>query len=192
LCVTQSFSDRLGKRLRQILKNPGKCLVGIPRQNVGPKSSFWDRYDRQEVRDLLSESHHYASSLITRPDSAPWIDQPGYWNRVKDLWRYRDVTLVRGSEKSLTADMMSEARLVREIVVPHKNAFNQYDQLLEKVGTPSIAILCLGPTATVMAVDLCNLGVHAIDLGHIGMFLRKHERGLPMKVTEADRAFDRQ
>jgi hypothetical protein len=29
--------------------------------------------------------------------------------------------------------------------------------------------------------------VHAIDLGHVGMFLRKRRRGEPMTVTAADK-----
>lgn len=190
LCITQTYTDHLAKRLRKILANPqGDCLVGIPRQ-AGPKKEFWSKYDRQKVRDLFSADHHYASALITRPDSAPWIDTPEYWDKVKDLWRDKDVTLVRGSTKSLTSDIMVEARSVREIIVPHKNAFMRYGELLEKVGRPSVAILCLGPTATVMAYDLSKLGVHAMDLGHIGMFLRKHEQHIPMTVTQEDREFD--
>jgi hypothetical protein len=38
-----------------------------------------------------------------------------------------------------------------------------------------------------MAVDLCAIGIQAIDLGHIGLFLRKHRRGEPMVVTQADK-----
>jgi hypothetical protein len=38
-----------------------------------------------------------------------------------------------------------------------------------------------------MAVDLCAKGVHAIDLGHVGMFVHKKRRGEPMWVTDADK-----
>jgi hypothetical protein len=34
-------------------------------------------------------------------------------------------------------------------------------------------IICLGPTATVLAERLAKKGVHALDLGHIGMFMRR-------------------
>jgi hypothetical protein len=37
-------------------------------------------------------------------------------------------------------------------------------------------------------VDLCAKGVHAIDLGHVGMFLRKARAGRPMTVTTEDKA----
>jgi hypothetical protein len=39
----------------------------------------------------------------------------------------------------------------------------------------------------VLAVDLARRGVHAVDLGHVGMFWRKHRRGEPMWVTKADK-----
>jgi hypothetical protein len=39
----------------------------------------------------------------------------------------------------------------------------------------------------VMAADLCAKGVHAIDIGHVGLFLKKHRRGESMTVTEADK-----
>lgn len=189
-CVTQRPLPELATALRRILRDPGDCLVGIPRQGAGPKALFWSRYDRPEIRDMLSLDD-YASACITRPDSAPWIDNPDYWDLVRKLWLGKDVTLVRGSEKSLTADMLNGAASVREIVAPARDAFAGYDALLERVGRPSTAILCLGPTATVMAHDLCRRGVHAIDLGHVGMFLRKHEKGEPMIVTAADKAVDR-
>ena len=59
----------------------------------------------------------------------------------------------------------------------------------DRIGTPDHSVLlCLGPTATVLAVDLCARGVHAVDLGHLGMFWKKRLRGLPMWVTPEDKA----
>jgi hypothetical protein len=58
---------------------------------------------------------------------------------------------------------------------------------MKRIGTPDRALLCCGATATVLAVDLSARGVHAIDLGHAGMFLRKWRRGDPVQVTDADR-----
>jgi hypothetical protein len=41
-----------------------------------------------------------------------------------------------------------------------------------------LVLLGLGPTATVLAVDLCRRGIHALDLGHVAMFLRKYRKGV--------------
>jgi hypothetical protein len=40
-------------------------------------------------------------------------------------------------------------------------------------------------------VDLCKRGVHAIDFGHVAIFMRKRKRGEPLVVTEDDKAVDR-
>lgn len=183
---SQVGHPELSRRLREILKDSGACLVGIPNiHSDTPKSEFWRKYEL--ASRFLTPDRRYCSSFVTRPDSAPWIDTPTYWAAVETLWVDQDVTLVRGSEKSLTALDLRGARSVTEIVAPRQHAWVDYAQLLERVGRPKRALLCLGPTATVMAVDLAAVGVHAVDLGHIGMFLRKHRRGEPMVRTEEDK-----
>lgn len=189
-CITQKQVAPIAAVLRALLKYPGQCLVGIPRQGIGPKAGFWAKYDRPDIHALFRDGP-YASAFITRPDSAPWIDRPDYWKKLKSLWQGKRVTLVRGSVKSLTAEMLADAAEVREIVCVPKNAYDDYGYIMSRIGDAQTVLLCLGPTATIMAAELSQRGQHAIDLGHIGMFLRKHERGQPMKVTEEDKAFDR-
>ncbi len=183
---SQPADKNLSQRLREILLDSGSCMVGIPNiLSATPKAEFWGKHAKYS--SLLDSSRRYVSSFITRPDSAPWINTPEYWEMVESLWAGLDVTLVRGSSKSLTADDLLSARTVTEIIAPRQGAWAEYDSLLERIGKPERAILCLGPTATVMAVDLCARGVHAIDFGHGGMFRRKHLRGDPMWVSEADK-----
>lgn len=176
----------LQQRLFDILKAPGDCLVGIPNiRSETPKAAHWGKH--MVYSRLLQEGRSYVSSFVTRPDSAPWINVPDYWARLESLWIGQPVTLVRGSSKSLIAEDLIGAGTVTEIIAPRQHAWAEYAALLARVGTPTRALLCLGPTATVMAVDLCAKGVHAIDLGHVGMFLRKQRRGEPMWVTDKDR-----
>jgi hypothetical protein len=183
---SQDADPGLSDRLRAILVDSGPCLVGIPNiRSDTPKAEFWGKFMR--YAELLVDERSYVSSFITRPDSAPWINTDDYWTRLESLWRDQDVTLVRGSTKSLTADDLVGARTVTEVICPRQHAWGSYRSILDRIGTPARALICLGPTATVMAVDLCARGVHAIDLGHVGMFLRKRKRGEPMWVTDRDR-----
>lgn len=188
---SQVADDALSLRLGAILADSGDCLVGIPnihavidQQVSDQKVEHWSKYLSYHRR--LSD-RAYVSAFVTRPDSAPWIDTPEYWALIESLWVGQDVTLVRGSGKSLVAADLVDAATVTEILAPKQHAWAVYDQLLERIGRPKRALLCLGPTATVMAVDLCARGVHAIDLGHVGMFIRKHRRGEPMWLTKEDR-----
>jgi hypothetical protein len=183
----QRFDPALSRRLQGILQTSGHCLVGIPNiRSATPKASFWRKY--LPAAELLGAGP-YGSAFVTRPDSAPWIDTPAYWASLEALWRDQEVALLRGSERSLTAADLTGARQVHEIVGPDRDAWSKAQRLLERVlytGAKRV-LLCLGPTATVLAVDLCAVGAHAIDLGHVGMFLRKHRRGEPMVVTQADK-----
>lgn len=184
----QRSDDRLQWRLQAILKDSGRCLVGIPNlRSETPKGSFWEKY--QSASGLLAP-REYVSSFITRPDSAPWIDTDEYWELLEALWVGQDVTLVHGGRHGLTEADLVGARRVREVAGPEVDAWECYDELLDRIleHEPKRVLLCLGPAATVMADDLCARGVHAIDLGHIGMFLRKHRRGEPLVVTDEDRA----
>jgi hypothetical protein len=183
---SQEGNQELSKRLREILKNSGKCLVGIPNiRSDTPKADFWGKF---MVYAQYLGDRQYVSSFVTRPDSAPWINTDAYWDKLESLWRGRAVTLVRGSSKSLTADDLIGAGEITEIVAPRQHAFAQYGDLLKRIGRPERVLICLGPTATVMAVDLCAKGVHAIDLGHVGMFVRKHRRGESMWLSKDDKA----
>jgi hypothetical protein len=185
---SQVAEPRLQARLREILRDSGACLVGIPNLLApmpAAKAAFWAPYRRSALPWLTERA--YVSAFVSRPDSAPWIDTDPYWAGLEGLWRDHDVTLVRGSTKSLTAGDLIGARAVTEIVCKRQHAYAEYAAIVRRIGRPARALLCLGPTATVLAADLCARGVHAIDLGHVGMFLRKRRRGEPMTVTAADK-----
>ena len=193
--VAQRWTPEIQRRLRAILGASGACMVGIPNLNAealgrmtDQKRTLWESF--APAAEWM-EARPYASAFITRPDSAPWINTPEYWTQVESLWLGHDVTLVRGSSKGLTCDDLVGAGQVREIVGPRQHAFADYEALLERIGKPKRALLCLGPTATVMAVDLCARGVHAIDLGHIALFIRKFRRGEPMTLSKGDKSKDK-
>lgn len=163
------------EELARILKEPHKdCLPCIPNFESGtPKKESWANYAVDRFVELYDRNRIYGSSFITRPDSAPWIDIPEYWDRVRDLWRGKDIVFVNGDKRSLRLDMMKEATSIREVISTTKHAYSDIDRVVEEVGLPSGPILmCLGATATALADRFARKGVHAIDLGHIGLFMR--------------------
>lgn len=155
----QRWSATLQKRLQGILKDSRECLVGLPNiRSETPKSAFWNKY-LTLAAPLLAE-RPYVSSFVSRPDSAPWIDTPEFWDALASLWHGKDVTLVRStSAKALQPDDLVGALSVRDVIAQKTNAFSQYDDILDEIGRPTgVVLLCLGPTATVLAVDLCRMG----------------------------------
>ena len=115
-------ADRLlAARLRHILHASGECLVGLPNiRSKTPKHAYWRKY--LASASLLAD-RPYVSSFITRPDSAPWIDTNAYWARLESLWIGQAVTLVRGSETSLTAADLIGAESETEVLAPRSGAW---------------------------------------------------------------------
>jgi hypothetical protein len=173
-CISQVADENMARELRGILRDDVKgLLVGIPNvYSLTPKQESWLRFSTPGFTTLYGRSS-YASSFVTRPDSAPWIDTPEYWNLVTQLWQGKDVTLVQGDLKSLREQDMSSANSVRTVWGPSRDAYAKIREIEEAIGKPSgPVIMCLGCTATVLAARLHRKGVWGIDLGHIGMFMR--------------------
>jgi len=177
---SQRADPNLAKRLRTILANPDQgALVCVPAPNAkSPKYALWKSYDRPPYSDLIKPGATYGSAFITRPDSAPWIDTPAYWDRLSALWRGREIVLVRGSTKSFTGpELKADGCDVEEIVAPRQHAFAECDGLFRRLRHEKRRVLlALGATATVLAYYLAQEGVHAIDGGHGAMFMRREGR----------------
>lgn len=168
--ISQDFDGRLCGELRGILA-ASKALVCVP----NPRSPVraWDYY-RGPLFARLFRMPLYGSAFISRPDSAPWINVPEYWREVAKLWQGRDIVFVRGTDRSLRVRQLDGALSLAVITAPERNAYAEVDSLERAIGTPrGSVILCLGATATVLAHRLAAKGVHALDLGHLGMFLRR-------------------
>lgn len=174
-CTSQHADRKMATELQLILRNTTpQLMVGIPNPFTGcPRVESWARYCEPQYTSLLGAGEFY-SSFITRPDNAPWIDTPEYWEKVRALWRDRDITLVVGDKKSITTEMIgAEARSVREVVGSRQHAYSELNAIEKAVGKAQGTVLvCLGTAATVLAYRLSRKGIHALDMGHIGMFMR--------------------
>jgi hypothetical protein len=171
-CVSQRRDPALQRELREILQNKSQdLLVGIP--NVASKTKpAWKKYAEPKYTALYGGGV-FGSSFITRPDSAPWIDTPEYWRQLSRLWFGRDVVLVAGTERSLRAEQLVGVNNLVRIDTPRRDAYAEIDRIMEEIGHPAGTVLmCVGPCATVLAARLAKKGVHAVDLGHVGMFMR--------------------
>jgi glycosyltransferase GT-like protein/methyltransferase family protein len=196
-CTSQRPEPKLARELQTILRAEAEgCMIGLPNpfHPDAPRRESWIKYTEAKFTSLLAQDRRvYWSSFITRPDNAPWIDNAIYWDNVRSLWRGEDIVLVVGDKKSITTEMIgSEALSVREVIGPRQHAYERIDQIEEEIGKPSgRVLLCLGTTATVLAYRLSKKGIHALDLGHIGMFMRHagaYRYGLDDMTSPAYRA----
>ncbi len=149
------------------------CLVGLWTFDTrGPKyTSMLRHYDR--FIQAVNRKREYYSSLISRPDCAPWIDNVEYAQLVESLWRDKNAAVVCEHKGSMHGTVRLRAAKAWHIRCPHREAYAQIDRLEAEVLAlnPDIAILSAGPTATCLAHRLAGRGVQAIDLGSCGRWL---------------------
>lgn len=183
--VSQIADPKLTRELKALLVDPPKnCLVGIPTMNPAGKQT-WLKYKDAYAR-FLNPRVQYVSAFISRPDSAPWIDTPEFFDKMESLWRDQEVTLVGNGVRSLKPDFLrGHGADVNFVECPYRDAYAEIDRLEEAcLRAGRRVILCAGPTATVLAARLTRSKLHAIDLGHAGMFWRRY--GNPKLVARAE------
>lgn len=175
--VSQVAHPRLREELCEILVTRQRfCLVAIPDMNPeSPKWWFWKKYQHKYPR-MLDHKITYYSQFITRPDSAPVIDVPEFYDRMESLWAGQEVVLVRGSERSLVEGRapMDLAKKVHPVMCARRDAYQEIDRVESEVLALNVnrVLLCAGAMATVLTYRLAKKGLHAIDLGHIGYLWR--------------------
>lgn len=113
-------------------------------------------------------------------------DYEGHYNKIKQLFRNKKITIVCGKTvfDKIDYDIFELCEEKNYVYGPSKNAFSEYDSIIEKIklNVPKDHLVCiiLGMTATVLAADLADIGYTAWDLGHIAKdydcYMKKMEK----------------
>ncbi len=187
----QKRNPALGQALRNVMSNQNeKLLLCIPYalNNIQGRTAhsrkFWfhwgkNRDQHKKITEFICQvqgkEHLFGDTQITRPYIA--YNTPTHAQRVfpmlKQLWQDRDLLIIEGEKTRLGVgnDLFDNARSVRRLLCPATNAFDSYDKILETAKSVhrggTLALLALGPTATVLAADLADAGIQALDVGHM-------------------------
>lgn len=207
----QDPNAELGERLKHV-KTTDKCLVCIPdvftdsfnRERLTElEVNFWERNIAENLskwEDLFLECPRLGDAFISR-FYLRYNDRDvatSNLNKLKQLWDGRDIVFVEGKNSRLGMgnDLFNNAKSIRRILCPLKNAFDRYDDIRESIlkncKEGDLIIIALGPTATVLAHDLSDSGLQLLDLGHIDIeyewYLSGTKKKTPVKnkfVNEA-------
>lgn len=181
----QEYSDRLSEGLeRAFLSNNTDLLVGIPLGIVDSrKCNFGSKLHWRAIRlnfaeafeKLGMENRRYANASITRPyidyNDRKYSEQ--CFKNLKKIWDKKDVVFVEGRKTKLGMgnDLFSNAKSISRILCPTVNAFEKIDDIKSSIrkncSENNIILLALGPTATVLAAEMCDEGFQMIDIGHV-------------------------
>lgn len=184
----QEYDMNLAKRLSEIvISDDNKIAVCIPaiydysitRSLKYNEEIFWlnqilDYKKRYLNTQYLNKT--YYDACITRP----YIRYKEYdvsvqlFNELNKIWKKQDLLIVEGKYSRLGVgnNLFANAKSVKRILCPNKNAYQHYDEILKqtiKYSKGKLVLIALGPTATVLAYDLANKNIRAIDLGHLDL-----------------------
>ncbi len=193
LCLDRPISFQknnkvLRKRLVEILAaaNNQHCLIAISEFRTERLTPFWKQFWFENIEDiasmLLPDATYYNQS-VTREVKLHHIE------RIQTIWNNRFVIFVvgKGSRFDVQHELFAAVSGSSVLFGLPINAWDNYEELLQEVITEAgkhttpLVICALGPTATVMAFDLSQKGIQALDLGHLtNLYDRmKYNKALP-------------
>lgn len=187
----QTASAELSKKLRSVFLHPTpNVLICIPKvfdwkdrllMNRNARK-FWSRYLNKQSSvffELISGKTYYGNALLSRP----YIDylktdyhykrSAQYFSKIKTLWDSKKVLIVEGelTRFGVGNTLLDNALEVKRILCPAENCWSCVSEILKTTLTVSdnfdLVILALGPTATVLANDLAEHNIQALELGHL-------------------------
>lgn len=181
----QKYDKKLADRLKEILgANKEKMLIAIPDvfDSLDKYSSeidvkYWRRqliFNRWKWYKYMNKSNTYYNAFISRPYII-YRDRANSYEKfqlVKEVWDKRDILIVEGKDSRLGIgnDLFDNCNSMKRILCPSENCFSKYDEILNCVKnniTNELVLIALGPTASVLAYDLNEGNIQAVDIGHI-------------------------
>lgn len=177
---------RLAASLKHVLMSTDapNHIVGIPLPMKGisglrPLSrDFWGFFVKNNIDrilPLLSKNRTYIDTQLSRFYIA-YTDKSNCAKHVellRRIWDGRDIVIVEGTQSrtGVGNDLYDNAKSLKRILGPAKDAFDVYDKMLNaitsNVSKNQLILMSYGPCATILAYDLAKLGFQAIDLGHL-------------------------
>lgn len=211
-CLFQASSINLSKQLNCALtSHKKKLLIGLPKAlffdkeyKLQPKL-FWRECLLQNKDWLLRSLPQipYSNASITRPylDYKTTSDSLYRFNLVKTIWDQRNVLIIEGRQTKFGVgnDLLDNASSVYRILAPAENAFSHYSEIKDAVKkyskTDTLVLLCLGPTATILAADGDLEEFQLVDIGHLDIeyewFIAKVRKKTPVKGKYVNEASSR-
>lgn len=207
----QEYDANLSEKLRKILKNNTQnLLVCVSDIYDDPKWMKDWAYEytwkvvaknRKDWSSYLNMDTIYGNTFITRC-YMDWKnnERSGKWfSKLKLIWKDKEIIFIerKYSRLGFNNDLFSDAKSIERILCPERDAYKKYNEILKiaiRQPKEKLFLIALGPTATVLAYDLCKNGYWAIDIGHIDIeyewFLRKATKKITIKNKYTSEAQD--
>jgi glycosyltransferase family protein len=208
----QNPCPKLAQRLKEVIASDiSDLLIALPDcfgpldDYVPPVIDFWRKWmsrKREMAYSYVDMNRSYYNAFFTRvymlynKTGEHYMHCSEYYDKIKKIWAGRDVAICEGegTRFGMFNDLLHGAKSISRIICPARSAFDKYDEILsaaKDISPDTLVLIALGPTATVLAYDLCNAGYQAIDIGQLDLdyewFLRKEVvLGTPLQFKYVD------
>lgn len=182
----QSNSETLRTRLLEVINSKSECInIAIAQNFINLEALKEEAADdirdymafqtREDILKMLDMDRVYYDTYVTRPYII-YRDKRNadiIFPLFKKLWKNRSLLIIEGkyARNGVNNDLFDSADSIRRIVCPSKNAWSKYDEIkksvLDAAKKQDLICISLGPTATVLAYDLANMGFQSVDIGQI-------------------------
>ena len=208
----QDTNTKLADRLKEVLNSHEDNLLIAIADNYGSLAKYTDEaardirmYMTKEVREnhiqLLDLNRQYYDAYLSRT-YLMYRDKTNVKNKfdnIKKIWDNKNVLIVEGryTRFGVGNDLLENAKDVKRIIVPDKNAFEKYDEIIKAVrfyGKNKLILSIIGPTATVLSYDLAREGYWIIDIGQLDTeyewFIRGVDKRCSLKYKNVSEAIN--
>lgn len=198
----QKTSTKLKEELRRVLEvDIDRLMVCVPiylnNANqfhlLNPKSQlFWYKYLKKQhswfERNLYRKV--YGDTQISRPymDTLENSSASYVFEQFKKIFFGRKIVIIEGSQTRFGVgnDLLAGAQSVSRIIAPAVNAHDSYPEIkrqAEQLAFKEVLfIVCLGPTAKILTLELTQKGYQTLDLGHLDIEYEWFRRGVKEKI----------
>lgn len=179
---SQPYSNELRKALEKALNNrnprlliahtsPKKFLLTNREASAkGISHTMWTD-TRVHLHKYLQPGKQYGDAHALIPNDNPQID----WQAIKDHLKQYDIIVVTGGVETLKH--LSLGKCTFFVEAGKHNAFSRYSDIVSSIKdifktkgldkTTTLIMASLGPTASILAADMCDQGYLIWDSGHI-------------------------
>lgn len=201
-------NEELRQKLIEVTNNPIShhivCLPPMLQSLKGltprPKR-YWKNILAVEYRlwfKFVYNQRIYGNTFISR-FFMDFQDQKSAQHAIdlwKKVWNNRDCIIVEGcnTRMGMGNSLFENAKRIRRILCPPIDAYNRYTEILTAVkdcynkADNSIVLIALGPVATILAYDLCKVGIQSIDTGHLDIEYEWFLKNSPLKINIPNKA----
>lgn len=197
----QILTPEIAQKLKEVLAcRDTRLLICLPDTIISQKKCkrfskvHWKKFVNnhgKKLQNFFDLNYFYGNSNMTRVyiEYEDKTNSPVIFDKLKTIWENKEVIIIEGEFTRLGVgnDLLDNAKSVKRIIAPHKNAFQRYHKIKELLLTfpkeNTLFLFSLGPTATILCHELSQLDYWAVDIGNIDLEYMWMKMGATKKVS---------